>query len=205
MIRHADARQDRAQSFTPFLTLLVCLLCLALPLAGQMAPIPQPAPDSTLRIASGDLLELAVFDTPEFSGKLRVSETGDVLIPVAGSVHVAGLTASQARAEGFSPLAVQVEAKSKPGYFGGSKTSVELVADRTTHKLLGGSVVGEDGAAGRINVVATALQAGLNGVLSVGGGAVIPAVLHPAEGASTSNSPTSPSATSLPSSLTSRT
>jgi NADPH-dependent 2,4-dienoyl-CoA reductase/sulfur reductase-like enzyme len=72
-----------------------------------------------------------------------------------------GLTASQARAEGFSPLAVQVEAKSKPGYFGGSKTSVELVADRTTHKLLGGSVVGEDGAAGRINVVATALQAGL--------------------------------------------
>lgn len=72
-----------------------------------------------------------------------------------------GLTASQARAEGFSPVAVQIEAKSKPGYFGGSKTSVELVADRATRRLLGGSVVGEDGAAGRINVIATALQAGL--------------------------------------------
>ena len=45
--------------------------------------------------------------------------------------------------------------------FGGSKTSVELVADRATRKLLGGSVVGEDGAAGRINVIATALEAGL--------------------------------------------
>jgi NADPH-dependent 2,4-dienoyl-CoA reductase/sulfur reductase-like enzyme len=72
-----------------------------------------------------------------------------------------GLTATQARAEGFSPVAVQIEAKSKPGYFGGSKTSVELIADRATRKLLGGSVVGEDGTAGRINVVATALQTGL--------------------------------------------
>jgi NADPH-dependent 2,4-dienoyl-CoA reductase/sulfur reductase-like enzyme len=72
-----------------------------------------------------------------------------------------GLNASQARAEGFSPVAVQIEAKSKPGYFQGSKTGVELVADRATRKLLGGSVVGEDGAAGRINVIATALQAGL--------------------------------------------
>jgi NADPH-dependent 2,4-dienoyl-CoA reductase/sulfur reductase-like enzyme len=72
-----------------------------------------------------------------------------------------GITAAQARAEGFSPAAVQIEAKSKPGYFGGSKTHVELVADRGTRKLLGGSVVGEDGAAGRINVVATALQTGM--------------------------------------------
>jgi NADPH-dependent 2,4-dienoyl-CoA reductase/sulfur reductase-like enzyme len=72
-----------------------------------------------------------------------------------------GLTAVQARTEGFSPVAVQVEAKSKPGYFGGSMTSVELVADRATHKLLGGSVVGEDGAAGRIDVIATALHAGM--------------------------------------------
>ena len=72
-----------------------------------------------------------------------------------------GLTAAQARAEGFSPAAVQIEAKSKPGYFGGVKTSVELVADRATRRLLGGSAVGEDGAAGRINVVATALQSGM--------------------------------------------
>jgi NADPH-dependent 2,4-dienoyl-CoA reductase/sulfur reductase-like enzyme len=72
-----------------------------------------------------------------------------------------GLTAGQARAEGFSPVAVQIEAKSKAGYFGGTKTSVELVADRATRKLLGGSVVGEDGAAGRIDVIATALHAGM--------------------------------------------
>ena len=72
-----------------------------------------------------------------------------------------GLDAGRARAEGFSPAAVQIEAKSKPGYFGGSNTFVELVADRTTRRLLGGSVVGDDGAAGRINVIAGALQTGM--------------------------------------------
>ena len=72
-----------------------------------------------------------------------------------------GLNATQARAEGFTPASVRIEAKSKPGYFQGTKTFVELVADRNTRKLVGGSVVGEDGAAGRINVIATALQAGL--------------------------------------------
>jgi hypothetical protein len=36
---------------------------------------------------------------------------------------------------------------------------VELVADRGSGRLLGGAVIGEEGAAGRINVIATALQA----------------------------------------------
>jgi pyruvate/2-oxoglutarate dehydrogenase complex dihydrolipoamide dehydrogenase (E3) component len=34
---------------------------------------------------------------------------------------------------------------------------VELVADRASRRLLGGAVVGSDSAAGRINVLATAL------------------------------------------------
>jgi CoA-dependent NAD(P)H sulfur oxidoreductase len=72
-----------------------------------------------------------------------------------------GLSLSQARAEGYAAVAAQIEAKSKPGYFQGVKTSVELVVDGATGRLLGGSVVGEDGAAGRIDVIATALQARL--------------------------------------------
>ena len=47
---------------------------------------------------------------------------------------------------------------SRPRYFQGRTTTVELVADRATGRLLGGSVIGEDGVAGRINVIATALQ-----------------------------------------------
>jgi CoA-dependent NAD(P)H sulfur oxidoreductase len=69
-----------------------------------------------------------------------------------------GFSAAQARAEGFSPAVARIEANSRPRYYMGVKTAVELVADRATRRLVGGSVIGEDGAAGRINVIATALQ-----------------------------------------------
>jgi len=72
-----------------------------------------------------------------------------------------GLSAAQARAEGFSPVSARIEANSRPGYFDPRRTTVELVADRSTGRLLGGSVIGEDGAAGRINVIAGALHARL--------------------------------------------
>ena len=70
----------------------------------------------------------------------------------------AGFSVEQARLEGFSPVAARIEANSRPRYYQGVKTIVELVADRATRRLVGGSVIGEDGAAGRINVIATALQ-----------------------------------------------
>ena len=72
-----------------------------------------------------------------------------------------GLSVAQARAEGFSPVAARIEAPARPRYFSGARTTVELVADRATRRLMGGSVIGEEGAAGRINVIATALQARL--------------------------------------------
>ncbi|MCL4402754.1 MAG: FAD-dependent oxidoreductase [Acidobacteria bacterium] len=74
-------------------------------------------------------------------------------------IAVSGLSVEQARREGFSPVQVRITAPSKPKYFQGRATTVELVADRGTRRLLGGSVIGEDGAAGRINVIAAALQA----------------------------------------------
>src|ERR1017187_1603539 len=72
-----------------------------------------------------------------------------------------GLSAAQARAEGFSPVSARIEAYSRPGYYDPRRTTVDLIADRPTGRLLGGSVIGEDGAAGRINVIAAALHAHL--------------------------------------------
>src|SRR5580658_1808924 len=45
-------------------------------------------------IGAGDLVEMSVFDTPELSGKLRVSNTGDIILPLVGSIHVAGMKAN---------------------------------------------------------------------------------------------------------------
>ena len=70
-----------------------------------------------------------------------------------------GFSVAQARREGFSPVAARIEALSRPRYFQGTKTIVELIADRATGRLIGGSVIGEQDAAGRINVIAAALQA----------------------------------------------
>jgi polysaccharide export outer membrane protein len=58
---------------------------------------PTPSLPSTFQsggvtpIGPGDLLEVTVFDTPELSGKVRVSNTGDVSLPLIGPMHVAGL------------------------------------------------------------------------------------------------------------------
>jgi CoA-dependent NAD(P)H sulfur oxidoreductase len=69
-----------------------------------------------------------------------------------------GFSAEQARAEGFTPVVARIEGRARPRYFGGGNTVVELVADRSTRRLVGGSVIGEDESSGRINVIASALQ-----------------------------------------------
>lgn len=47
-------------------------------------------------IGNGDLIEMSVFDTPELSGKLRVSNTGVVVLPLVGRFQVAGMRVEEA-------------------------------------------------------------------------------------------------------------
>jgi polysaccharide export outer membrane protein len=59
-------------------------------------PLPEhPAPTqvpSDRRIAPRDLLDLLVFDAPELSRVVRVSDAGDISLPLVGVVQVAGRT-----------------------------------------------------------------------------------------------------------------
>ena len=71
-----------------------------------------------------------------------------------------GLGIEQAREESFDPIAVTVRQRSRAhGYPGGSPIQVHLVADRPTGLLLGGELVAREGAALRVNVLASALAA----------------------------------------------
>jgi NADPH-dependent 2,4-dienoyl-CoA reductase/sulfur reductase-like enzyme len=64
-----------------------------------------------------------------------------------------------AREAGFDPVAETITAGSRSGYYPGNKeTTVTLVADRDSGRLLGGSIAGEDRAAIRIDTLATALE-----------------------------------------------
>jgi NADPH-dependent 2,4-dienoyl-CoA reductase/sulfur reductase-like enzyme len=74
-------------------------------------------------------------------------------------VAMTGLSVEQARREGLAPVSARIDARTHARFFGGRPTYVELVADQGTGRLLGGTVIGEQGVAGRIDVIATALQA----------------------------------------------
>lgn len=82
--------------------MLLGMVVLAAPFAAiaqqPEASTPASAPPSAvpLTIGSGDLVEVAMYDAPELSGRFRVDEKGDIQVPLLGSIHVQGLTADQA-------------------------------------------------------------------------------------------------------------
>jgi polysaccharide biosynthesis/export protein len=52
---------------------------------------------TTLKLGAGDLLDLSVYNAPELSTKARVSNSGDLYLPLVDYVHVAGLTIEEAQ------------------------------------------------------------------------------------------------------------
>ena len=74
--------------------LLIPGMGIALPAAQQSASsTPGTAPP--LKIGSGDLIEITVYDSPDLSGRFRVDEKGDIMVPLLGLVHVEGGTAEE--------------------------------------------------------------------------------------------------------------
>jgi len=56
------------------------------------------APQSaTVKLGPGDLIELAVYNVPELATKARVSNSGDVYLPLVDYVHVEGLSLEEAQ------------------------------------------------------------------------------------------------------------
>jgi len=71
-----------------------------------------------------------------------------------------GIGEQEAKDEGFDPVAVTIRQRSRAhGYPDGVPVHVHLVADRETGLLLGGELTGTEGAALRVNTLATALAA----------------------------------------------
>ncbi len=57
--------------------------------AAPVDAMDQPPP---ILIGPGDLLTITVFETPELSSAVRVTQDGDASLPVLGAVHVSGLS-----------------------------------------------------------------------------------------------------------------
>ena len=74
----------------------------AAPSSGQSAPATTPegtaatSSTSSLRLATGDLVDVGVYNVPELTTKARVSNKGEIYLPLIDYVQVAGLTAEEA-------------------------------------------------------------------------------------------------------------
>ena len=75
---------------------------------------------------------------------------------------LAGLAEKEARALGYAIQSTTIQAGSRAHYYpGGRPMHVKLVVEEGSGRLLGGQIVGDEGAGPRIDVLATALHKGM--------------------------------------------
>jgi len=92
--------------------------------------------------------------TAEFPGVLGTAVAKICAYEVART----GLRESDARECGFDPVSARIESTTRASYFpGATRITVKAVADRRTGRMLGGQIFGREGAAKRIDVMATAI------------------------------------------------
>jgi NADPH-dependent 2,4-dienoyl-CoA reductase/sulfur reductase-like enzyme len=80
----------------------------------------------------------------------------------ATEVARTGLNEREARKAGFGYVVAKTTSTTRASYFPGLKDiEVKLVVEKVTGRVLGGQIVGEEGAAKRVDVLATAITAGM--------------------------------------------
>ena len=73
-----------------------------------------------------------------------------------------GFSEKEAEALGLQYTAAVVKTKTRAGYYPGAETMhVKLVGEAKTGRLLGGQIVGGQGSAKRVDIIAAALAAGM--------------------------------------------
>ena len=92
----------------------------------------------------------------------RIAGTAIVKAFEIGAARTGIIDEKRAQEAGFDPVAVSIEAPSRPHYYPGSEQlTVTLVGDHQRGRVLGASIVGQEGVK-RIDTVATALHAELS-------------------------------------------
>ena len=122
---------------------------------GRPAFVPLgPAANKTGRVAG----TVAAGGEAQFNGVVGTAVAKVFDLAVART----GLTLAEAQGEGLSPVATDVEGRSRAKYYPGAQPVTVRLVHGVAGRLLGAQMVGADGVAKRIDVVATALQAGFD-------------------------------------------
>jgi NADPH-dependent 2,4-dienoyl-CoA reductase/sulfur reductase-like enzyme len=129
--------------------------CVALPhlVLGEPAWVPLgPAANKTGRVAG----TVAAGGTSAFAGVVGTAVMKVFDLEVART----GLSLTEARAAGLDAVATDVTSRSRAKYYPGSSPVHVRLVHAPGGRLLGAQMTGREGAAKRIDVLATALQAG---------------------------------------------
>ena len=115
-----------------------------------------PEDFATVRLAPGYLVQFDVYDVPEMSTTLRVDQAGNIAVPLAGALHVAGHTPTEAQAI-IAKALVDGEILKSPQV---TLNILQFASDNIT-------VLGEVQAPGRVQLLA---PKSLDSVLALAGG-----------------------------------
>ncbi len=116
---------------------LAASMLLLISVTGCAGKILPPAPlvsDSSYYLGRGDRIKVAVYGQPTLTGEFAVSGSGDVSLPLVGTMAVKGLTIAQFRNE--------LEMRLGRDFFRNPQVSAEIVNFRPVY------VLGEVGAPG---------------------------------------------------------
>jgi len=103
------SRLSRRRQFCGLALLLFGPLCILFvgqtpTSAGEPQPATQastassvPSASTSVRLGAGDLIELNVFGAPDLTTKTRISNSGDVYLPLIDYVHIGDLTVDEAQ------------------------------------------------------------------------------------------------------------
>ncbi|MGC2477344.1 MAG: polysaccharide biosynthesis/export family protein [Candidatus Sulfotelmatobacter sp.] len=64
---------------------------------APIKPADQPDQSAMVKLGPGDLIEINVYNVPELTSKVRVSNSGDVYLPLIDYVHLEGLSQEEAQ------------------------------------------------------------------------------------------------------------
>lgn len=81
----------KARALAAALSIPLLLLAVAAPAQNTGSNSSYPVP--VLKIGSGDLIQVNMFENPELSGSFRVDAGGNIVLPLIGAVHAADETA----------------------------------------------------------------------------------------------------------------
>jgi len=101
-IENRSYNSKRGVSMLAILSFALACSCVAqetvAPDASHAGPGTRAVDSERIRIGPGDLLDLSVFDVPELTQVVRVSDAGDATLVLLGSLRLDGLTAAEAQA-----------------------------------------------------------------------------------------------------------